>query len=105
MTDIVYDVHGNEKTQRSATNSSAWKKIRKVVLKEETHCHICLGEVDKGLKFPEPYSGTVDHIVPSSQGGTDDRSNLRLAHNLCNQRRSTKPIDEVRKTPHSRKWY
>lgn len=100
----IYTVTGQVRTERSATNSGAWKKKRKTVLREETHCHICLEEVDKELKFPEPLSATVDHIIPSALGGSDDRSNLRLAHNLCNQKRSTKPIDEVKKTKHSRDW-
>lgn len=104
MSEPIYDAKGQVTTARSATNSSAWKKIRKVVIKEETHCHICYAEVDKTLKFPEPSSATVDHIIPSSRGGTDDRSNLRMAHNICNQKRSTKPLDEVKKTINSRQW-
>ena len=28
---------------------------------------------------------TVDHIIPLSRGGTNQLSNLRLVHSLCNQ--------------------
>ena len=30
---------------------------------------------------------TVDHVIPSADGGSDDPSNLRLAHMICNSRR------------------
>lgn len=31
-----------------------------------------------------PLSASVDHIVPMAAGGTDDRSNLQIAHLFCN---------------------
>lgn len=106
MSDPIYSPSGLAKTERSPTNTSAWKKIRKQVINEETHCHICLEEVDKTLKKPNPMAAQVDHLQPSSQSGTDDRTNLRLSHALCNQKRSTKSIDEVRAVPApSQKWF
>lgn len=35
--------------------------------------------------------GTVDHIIPKSQGGSDRAENLRLAHYRCNHKRGCKP--------------
>ena len=35
---------------------------------------------------------TFDHIVPESDGGTDDLNNLQLAHRLCNQLRGAEPL-------------
>ena len=106
MTDPIYSPTGQAKTERSPTNTSAWKKKRAQVIKEETHCHICLEEVDKTLKKPDPMAAQVDHITPSALGGSDSRENLRLVHALCNQKRSTKPIDEVRAIPApSQKWF
>jgi 5-methylcytosine-specific restriction endonuclease McrA len=32
-----------------------------------------------------PWAPSVDHIVPRALGGTNDRSNLRAAHQRCNQ--------------------
>nr|CDU26570.1 hypothetical protein [Micrococcus sp. A1] len=46
----------------------------------------------------------MDHLIPVSQGGTDDPENLILTHLACNMRRGTKDIDEVRHTPQSRVW-
>ena len=33
---------------------------------------------------------SIDHIVAVSQGGSDDPSNLQLAHRRCNQRKGPK---------------
>lgn len=35
-----------------------------------------------------PDSATLDHVVPKSKGGGNDRNNLKLAHRTCNMRRS-----------------
>lgn len=34
-----------------------------------------------------PEFATWDHIVPKSKGGTNDRSNVKLAHRRCNELR------------------
>lgn len=36
---------------------------------------------------------TVDHVIPRSLGGSDDLSNLRLAHWSCNRAKGNRPID------------
>ena len=33
------------------------------------------------------WSPTLDHVIPRSKGGSDDRSNLRTAHLWCNSLR------------------
>ena len=51
-------------------------------------CSLCGGiikSVKGGRKEPLGYS--IDHIVPYSQGGSHDVSNLRLVHYVCNMRR------------------
>jgi predicted nucleic acid-binding Zn ribbon protein len=73
---------------RSSTSSRGygyeWQLVRRIVLAEESVCGFCGDDVDKGLRFPDPLSPSVDHIVRKEDGGTDDRSNLRLAHLGCN---------------------
>lgn len=41
-----------------------------------------------------PAYATIDHIVSSKQGGTDHPSNLRLAHYICNNFKSTYENEE-----------
>ena len=61
---------------------------REIADRDGWRCHLC------GKKVPDrPYKArdadpTVDHLVPVSAGGDDVRSNVALAHNLCNMRRS-----------------
>lgn len=51
-------------------------------------CQLCGEPCDRaGLEHSSPFSGTkpvIDHIVPRRAGGSDDRSNVRLAHSRCN---------------------
>lgn len=55
-----------------------WQKIRAQVLQEEPVCAVC--GTDKDL--------TVDHIIPKSADGTDERSNLRTLCFFHNRQKS-----------------
>lgn len=76
-----------------------WRRalLQYLVDRDGDRCGICNRKVDITLK-----SGTrgsrrgpsVDHIVPRSLGGSDDLSNLRLAHWGCNQKRGNRAKDE-----------
>ena len=73
------------------SNSTKRNKLRAQVLREETNCWLCGQFVDVKLKAGLPESPEVDEILPVSLGGNPyDRSNTRLAHRLCNQKRSNK---------------
>lgn len=61
-----------------------------LVARDGTKCGICNDDVDLDLKFPSPWSPSVDHIHPFSFGGTDDLENLQLAHLRCNRLKSNK---------------
>ena len=71
-----------------------WRKMRRIVVDEESHCGFCDELVDKTLTTPHPGAPAVDHIVPRAQGGTMERSNLRLAHARCNSARRATPIPQ-----------
>ena len=73
------------------SNGTARKKMRARVRAEESVCWICKQPVDTSLPAGLPLSPEVDEIVPVSLGGDPfDRSNCRLAHRICNQRRGNK---------------
>jgi 5-methylcytosine-specific restriction endonuclease McrA len=57
-------------------------------------CWLCGELVDPKLFWPHQYAGSVDHVVPASRSGTDERRNLRLAHLTCNCSRKDKLIEE-----------
>jgi len=51
-------------------------------------CHICGQAVDPGLKYPDPMSASLDHIIPLAAGieagGLHSRTNVAMAHLRCN---------------------
>lgn len=49
-----------------------------------TRCGFCGLDVDMALRKPDPMRASVDHVIPRSRGGTDERSNLQLCHLRCN---------------------
>ena len=72
-------------------------------------CHLCGGIVDRDLRWPAGGSASIDHVLPLSLGGRDAPDNLKLAHLVCNLRKSDmgaqRPrgavvvhLDSVRKT-------
>ena len=68
------------------------KKRLRIYRRDKWVCQICMRPVNGRLKRNHPMSPTLDHITPFSLGGSDDFSNLRLAHNWCNVRRD---VDET----------
>jgi hypothetical protein len=80
------------------TNGHRRRQLRARVLREETHCGICGLEVDTTLPAGRPDSPECDEILAVSRGGSPfERSNARLAHRLCNQRRGAGMNDVQRR--------
>ena len=70
---------------------AAYKKAQRVIFSSQTNCGICGRAVDFDKKFPDPWSATLDHIIPVSKGGAPvDLENLQLAHLQCNRVKSSK---------------
>ena len=55
-------------------SSNRWRKRRAIILKMHDYCCAYCGDE----------ANTVDHVIPTSKGGTDDPMNLVAACNLCN---------------------
>lgn len=58
-------------------------------------CGICGGAVDFSLRAPNGLAPSVDHIIPVDSNGSDDASNLQLAHLWCNQRKNTGVVERA----------
>lgn len=54
-------------------------------------CQLCGQKVNKKLKFPNPMSPSLDHIIPLSKGGAHIESNCQLAHLSCNKKKNSAP--------------
>ena len=72
---------------------SSYEKAKKIIYASQSNCAICGRAVDFDKRFPDPWSPTLDHIVPIAKGG-DPASieNLQLAHLQCNRIKGTKAV-------------
>ena len=72
---------------------SSFQKAKKIIFSSQTICGICGRPVDFDKKFPDPWSATVDHIIPVAKGGDPaSLENLQLAHLQCNRIKSSKLV-------------
>jgi 5-methylcytosine-specific restriction endonuclease McrA len=62
--------------------------LSEIAVRDGFRCGLCKRRVRMDLIVPHPRAPTVDHIVPLSKGGSDLRTNLQLAHFICNSRKS-----------------
>ena len=70
---------------------TALDRNRRKVYATQRICALCGRPVDFSLRYPDPMSKTVDHIIPIARGGhPSDLSNLQLAHLACNLAKSDK---------------
>ncbi len=85
---------------------SVSRKLRSVMERDGIRCWLCGGSLDLRAKASAPFeydplrqiraskerldlTPTIDHVVPRSQGGSSELSNLRLAHHRCNTNRKS----------------
>lgn len=53
-------------------------------------CHLCNEPVDMAIPRTSRLGATLDHVIPISKGGLDTEDNVKLAHWICNVRKSDK---------------
>lgn len=70
-----------------------WRRVTQLMARDGMNCTICGGEISRRVRDEyDPNYITFDHIVPRAEGGSDLLSNLRLAHQACNNLRGCDPI-------------
>lgn len=47
-------------------------------------CALCGDLVDPTVRYPSPWSASLDHVIPLSRGGAHIESNVQCAHLGCN---------------------
>lgn len=76
---------------KDGTHRGAFEKNKRKIYATRTICGICGKPVDMSLRWPNPMSKCIDHIIPVSKGGhPSDIDNLQLAHMCCNREKSDK---------------
>jgi 5-methylcytosine-specific restriction endonuclease McrA len=63
---------------------------REIFERDGWRCGICRRKVNADLRWPDPLSASLDHIVPLSLDGGHTRANVRLAHLDCNVKRGNR---------------
>ena len=58
-------------------------------------CAICGQPIDYDLKWPDPKSFVVDHIIPIARGGSHDYSNTQAAHADCNSKKRARLVAPI----------
>jgi 5-methylcytosine-specific restriction endonuclease McrA len=67
-------------------NVNRWK----VFERDGWKCGVCGEMVDKSIAWPDPFSASLDHIIPMSKGGGHVFDNVQCAHLRCNILKSDK---------------
>lgn len=58
--------------------------LAEIAKRDGFRCHLCRKKVRMSLSGMHPDGPTIDHLVPISAGGLDERKNVALAHRRCN---------------------
>lgn len=66
-------------------------------------CVVCDREIDKSLRWPDPASATLEHVIPLSRGGTHTWDNVAPSHLLCNDIKQD-DLNEVVIDRHQDRW-
>ncbi len=59
-------------------------------------CGICGERINRRLKYPNPKSKSIDHIIPLVKGGADAPVNLQATHLRCNMKKNTNSGGQLR---------
>ena len=65
-----------------------------VFKRDAGECQLCGAPVDLSIRWPDPMSASLDHVVPMSQGGPHTLTNVQLAHLGCNSRKRDRTEQE-----------
>jgi 5-methylcytosine-specific restriction endonuclease McrA len=74
--------------RRQGAKTDKWITHEEIALRDNHICHICGDQVDMSLPRTSKLGATLDHVIPISKGGLDSLDNLKLAHWICNIRKS-----------------
>lgn len=81
--------YNQRKNLRRRAGGTRIMSIRELAERDRWRCHLCRRRVSRTLRYPHPRSASRDHLVPVADGGTNEPTNLALAHWDCNVRRRT----------------
>lgn len=69
-------------------------KAAEIADRDKWRCQLCGKSVPKKAVWPDPRSASIDHIIPISDGGSDIKANVQLAHLRCNLSKHTRTLPQ-----------
>jgi 5-methylcytosine-specific restriction endonuclease McrA len=87
----------NRRRQHARRAGDAGERFtrREVLERDEFVCGICLKKIDDALAHPDPWSASLDHVIPLSRGGAHTMANAQAAHLDCNRRKAARMPEPV----------
>lgn len=67
---------------------------RQLRARDGDDCYVCGLPIDPAIPPGTAQGETVEHVIPRSMGGSDERDNLRLSHGRCNLTRRYEEVDD-----------
>jgi hypothetical protein len=91
-------IRSNNQRRRARKRDSLIENFNCLEIYERDNwmCGLCGKRVNKKLKYPNPLSASLDHIIPLAKGGKHSRANVHLAHLRCNEIAHTSGIKQTR---------
>lgn len=80
------------RADQSGIDEGIFRKNRAILIKTAEFCALCGRPIDKTLKAPDPFSVSIDHIIPVAKGGKSTMDNLQATHLICNKQKGAKII-------------
>jgi 5-methylcytosine-specific restriction endonuclease McrA len=78
------DNYHRRRALKKATSTGEPVLFAEIAERDRWRCSLCKKAVNPAVKWPDPKSPSLDHVVPLSKGGAHDPSNVALAHLGCN---------------------
>jgi hypothetical protein len=75
---------------KCARRTRAGMTVGQLARRDGTDCGICGQAVNLFATKDNPERPSIDHIIPRAAGGTNDPTNLQLAHLSCNHTKHVK---------------
>jgi 5-methylcytosine-specific restriction endonuclease McrA len=86
----------NSRRRRALKKSAFVEKYtdKEIYQRDKGICQLCHVKINQRLKWPHPFSFSIDHIVPLSQGGEDAPRNVVSVHLRCNLSKCARAIPQ-----------
>lgn len=82
---------------RHAYERRSWNRPREPYARRDIFerdgwvCQLCDLPIDQGLKYPDPWSPSIDHVIPLSwEESSDTPANVQASHLGCNMRKGAR---------------